>query len=102
MTPAGDKLDRLLARAIDDLGPKGNTTMHSMQRLVAAAGDLKRRVEARADAAADRIEKAKQRAEQAVGRFEDFATEVERSADEIERDLGQISNMPPLPESEQL
>jgi hypothetical protein len=94
VTPAGERLDRLCRETIEDL--KRTSPMRGMQRLASLTEALTKQIDERADAVADRIQKAHDRGTTAIGKFEGYAAQVEKNADEIEKALGQISNMPPL------
>jgi hypothetical protein len=99
VTPAGEKLQSHLDQAIADLtAPQEGVTMRGMRRLANLTETLQKSIDAKADAVADRIEKAHARGEAAIGQFENYAAEVEKTADEIEASLGQISNHPPSSE----
>lgn len=95
MTPEGDRLRRHLDAAISELSGKDEVNMRGMQRLANLTSNLAKEVDAKADAVADRIEKAHARGIAAIGQFESYAASVEQTADEIESQLGQISNVPP-------
>ncbi len=73
--------------------------MRGMQRLAHLTETLTKSIDQRADAVADRIQKAHDRGTMAIGQFETYAVNVEKTADDIEAALGQISNVP-TPESE--
>lgn len=99
MTPAGEKLQSHLDQAIAELTAQQDSThMRGMRRLANLTETLQKSIDAKADAVADRIEKAHARGAAAIGQFEAYAAEVEKTADEIEASLGQISNLPPSPE----
>jgi hypothetical protein len=99
VTPAGEKLQSHLDQAIADLtAPQEGPTMRGMNRLANLTETLQKSIDAKADAVADRIEKAHARGEAAIGKFEAYAVEVEKTADAIEASLGQISNLPPSSE----
>jgi seryl-tRNA synthetase len=95
VTPEGARLQSFLDRSIADLSPhERSESMRGMQRLAHLTEALTKSIDAKADAVADRIQKAHARGEAAITQFEGYATDVEKTADQIEAALGQISNGP--------